>query len=148
MYKRQSRFFLSLEDDLLKLFMPDWMLKMMEKLGFVEGVSLEDRRISKGIERAQKKVEERNFSTRKHLLEWDEPMDYQRKAFYRERQQVLTGYSQQTLIRRMIDESLADAVERYLSADYPAECVANWCRETLKLDIESCLLYTSDAADE
>ncbi|MBN1490392.1 MAG: SEC-C domain-containing protein [Phycisphaerae bacterium] len=142
-----SRFFLSLEDDLLKLFMPDWMLKMMEKLGFVEGISLEDRRISKGIERAQKKVEERNFSTRKHLLEWDEPMDYQRKAFYRERQQVLTGYSQQALIRRMIDESIAEAVERYLSADYPAECVSNWCRETLKLDVETDRYVGMDAPE-
>jgi preprotein translocase subunit SecA len=130
-----SRFFLSLEDDLLKLFMPDWMLKMMEKLGFTEGASLEDRRISKGIERAQKKVEERNFSTRKHLLEWDEPMDYQRKAFYRERQQVLTSRAATRLVRRMFADAIADAAENFLGEDYRARCVVNWCREQFRLDL-------------
>ncbi len=132
-----ARFFLSLEDDLLKLFMPDWMLKMMEKLGFVEGVSLEDRRISKGIERAQKKVEERNFSTRKHLLEWDEPMDFQRKAFYRERQRVLTARTESGLVRKMIDDAVEEAARRFLSEDYAAESVANFCRDSLKLDISA-----------
>ena len=132
-----SRFFLSLEDDLLKLFMPDWMLKMMERLGFVEGVSLEDRRISKGIERAQKKVEERNFSTRKHLLEWDEPMDYQRKAFYRERQQVLTARAQTELVRRMIDDAIEDLAHRCLADDYGAQGIAGYCRDTLKLDLSA-----------
>jgi len=142
-----SRFFLSLEDDLLKLFMPDWMLKMMGRLGFVEGVSLEDKRISKGIERAQKKVEERNFSTRKHLLEWDEPMDYQRKAFYRERQSVLTGRTQQPLVRRMIDAALEQAAGRFLAEDYPARCLANWCRDSLKLELEPDAFNLEDVED-
>ncbi len=132
-----SRFFLSLEDDLLKLFMPDWMLRMMERLGFVEGVSLEDRRVTRGIERAQRKVEERNFSTRKHLLEWDEPMDYQRKAYYGERQRILEGRDLAELIWRMIDGSIEQAVGQYLAADYGARCIADWCRNNLELNIDA-----------
>ncbi|MBI4580516.1 MAG: hypothetical protein HY718_12485, partial [Planctomycetes bacterium] len=130
-----SRFFLSLEDDLLKLFMPDWMLKMMERLGFTEGVSLEDKRISKGIERAQKKVEERNFSIRKHLLEWDEPMDYQRRSFYSERQQILEGKRLSELIWRMLDEEIDTFVEDYLAGDYAARRVSDWCRSGLDVTI-------------
>ncbi len=140
-----SRFFLSLEDDLLKLFMPDWMLKMMEKLGFVEGASLEDKRISKGIERAQKKVEERNFATRKHLLEWDEPMDYQRRSFYSERQHLLEGRQLDTLIWRVIDESVEEVVGEFLADDYIAKRIADWCRSTLDLPIEPGALMETDA---
>jgi len=140
-----SRFFLSLEDDLLKLFMPDWMLKMMERLGFVEGASLEDKRISKGIERAQRKVEERNFATRKHLLEWDEPMDYQRRAFYAERQRILEGRKLDDLIWRMIDESVAEAVGEFLAEDYVAKRISDWCRTTLDLSIEPGALMETDA---
>jgi len=139
-----SRFFLSLEDDLLKLFMPDWMLKMMEKLGFTEGVSLEDKRVSKGIERAQKKVEERNFSIRKHLLEWDEPMDYQRRSFYSERQQILEGQRLSDLIWRMIDDGIDDAVGDYLAEDYVARRVSDWCRSALDLPIAADALGDED----
>jgi len=140
-----SRFFLSLEDDLLKLFMPDWMLKMMERLGFTEGVSLEDKRISKGIERAQKKVEERNFSIRKHLLEWDEPMDYQRRSFYSERQQILEGRELDTLIWGMIDDEIETFVDDYLAPDYTARRVADWCRSTLDVSIPPSALMEEDA---
>ncbi|GMU24679.1 MAG: hypothetical protein AMXMBFR13_47520 [Phycisphaerae bacterium] len=139
-----SRFFLSLEDDLLKLFMPDWMLKMMEKLGFTEGVSLEDKRVSKGIERAQKKVEERNFGIRKHLLQWDEPMDYQRRAFYSERQRILEGRRLTDLIWRMIDEVIDMAARDYLAEDYVARRIADWCRTALDVNIEPELLEGED----
>ena len=135
-----SRFFLSLEDDLLKLFMPDWMLKMMEKLGFIEGTSLEDKRLSKGIERAQRKVEERNYSTRKHLLEWDEPMDYQRKTFYGARQRILEGRNLRKLIFETIDDAIEDAVGEFLSSNYHAVCIARWCRSHLDLNIPESML--------
>jgi preprotein translocase subunit SecA len=131
-----SRFFLSLEDDLLKLFMPDWMIKMMEKLGFAEGTSLEDKRLTKGIERAQRKVEERNFSSRKHLLEWDEPMDYQRRQFYGARQRILEGEGLRDLILRILDDSIDDAIRRYLAPDYNARCIAEWCKTNLDLVID------------
>ena len=139
-----SRFFLSLEDELLKLFMPDWMLKMMERLGFTEGVSLEDKRITKGIERAQRKVEERNFSTRKHLLEWDEPMDYQRRAFYSERQGILEGRRLSDLIWRMIDECVEEVVGDYLAEDYVARRVSDWVKSTLDINVEASQLHDHD----
>jgi len=131
-----SRFSLSLQDDLLKLFMSDWMLKMMEKLGFAEGTSLEDKRLTKGIERAQRKVEERNFSMRKHLLEWDEPMDYQRKEFYKERQRILEERDLIELIFATIDNTIATTVDQFLSGTYPQQCIAQWCHANLDLNIE------------
>ncbi len=128
-----SRFSLSLQDDLLKLFMPDWMLKMMDRLGFTEGASLEDKRLTKGIERAQRKVEERNFSTRKHLLEWDEPMDYQRKEFYSARQRILEERDLPELIFSAVDSAVHSTVEQYLGGEYRRSCVAEWCRVHLDL---------------
>ncbi len=131
-----SRFSLSLQDDLLKLFMSDWMLKMMERLGFTEGTSLEDKRLNKGIQRAQRKVEERNFSTRKHLLEWDEPMDFQRKEFYTARQRILEERDLPELIFATIDNAIDSTLKQYLSGDYNRTCVVEWCRTNLELTID------------
>jgi len=139
-----SRFFLSLQDDLLKLFMPDWMLKMMEKLGFTEGASLEDKRLSKGIERAQRKVEERNFGSRKNLLEWDEPMDFQRKEFYGVRQAILEGAELRESIMNVLADSVEDAVDRFLKRDYRAKCLSEWCRSNLDVMIDPELLLEDD----
>jgi preprotein translocase subunit SecA len=123
-----SRFFLSLQDDLLKLFMSDWMLKMMERLGFTEGASLEDKRLTKGIERAQRKVEERNFSTRKHLLEWDEPMDFQRREFYSSRQRILEERDLPDLIFATIDNAIQSTLKQFLSGHYRQTAIVEWCR--------------------
>ena len=142
-----SRFFLSLEDELLRLFMGDWMLKMLNMLGFEEGMAIEDRRISKGIERAQKKVEERNFGIRKNLLEYDEVMDYQRKSFYSMRQQVVEGRGLSTLIWEMIDESVSDAVDRYYDPQFAAKCVAEWVGQNLSTPIEPGKLDPSSGLD-
>jgi preprotein translocase subunit SecA len=130
-----SRFSLSLQDDLLKLFMSDWMLKMMERLGFSEGTSLEDKRLNKGIQRAQRKVEERNFSTRKHLLEWDEPMDFQRKEFYTARQRILEERDLPELIFGTIDNAIDSTLKQYLSGNYNRTCVVEWCRTNLELTV-------------
>ncbi len=123
-----SRFFLSVEDDLMKLFMPDSMIKLMEWLGLEQGVSLEDKRLTRAIEKAQAKVEERNFSSRKNLLEWDEPVDYQRKAFYAKRQRILEGRNLRELIFETIEEATREAVARFLAPDYRQKCVLDWCR--------------------
>ncbi len=131
-----SRFFLSLDDVLLKHFMPDWMIKMMERFGFTEGTSLEDKRLSKGIERAQKKVEEINFGRRKSLIEWDEPMDYQRKLFYAERQKVLEGIEIREAVVRVLRDSVEANVERFASDQYTTKCVSEWCRSELDIPIE------------
>ena len=131
-----SRFFLSVEDDLMKLFMPDSMIKLMEWLGLEEGVSLEDKRLTRAVEKAQGKVEERNFSSRKHLLEWDEPVDYQRKVFYRERQRVLESRGLRELILDIIEKSTTAAVRRFLAPDYRQTVIVEWCRANLESNLD------------
>ena len=139
-----SRFFLSLQDELLKLFMSDWMLKMMERLGFTEGSSLEDKRLTKGIERAQRKVEERNFSTRKHLLEWDEPMDFQRREFYTARQRILEERDLPELIFDTIDNAVRTTLKQFLGGHYRERCIAEWCRANMALTIDEESIDVSD----
>jgi preprotein translocase subunit SecA len=130
-----SRFFLSLEDDLLRFFAGEWVLKMLDWLGMEEGMAIENKRISNGIERAQKKVEERNFSVRKNLLEYDEVMDYQRQVFYRKRQQILDGRNLDRMIWEMIEESVDQAVDNFLDDLYPATCVSEWAKSALGINI-------------
>jgi len=141
-----SRFFLSFEDDLLRLFMGEWVLKMLARFALEEGVPIEHRQLTKGIERAQKKVEERNFGIRKNLLEYDEVPDEQRKAFYAMRQRALAGRDLSGFIWQMIDETVADAVERYYDPQYPAQCVAEWVAQNLGVSIEPGRLDTTDLA--
>ena len=86
-----SRFFLSLEDDLLRLFGAERLAKIMDVVNFEEGVPIEHKMVSKSLERAQKKVEGRNFDIRKNLLEYDDVMDVQRKTVYKMRKHVLRG---------------------------------------------------------
>jgi len=86
-----SRFFLSLEDDLMRIFAGDRIQTMMDRLGMEEGVPIEHRWVTKAVENAQKKVEERNFDIRKNLLEYDDVMNQQRKSIYTLRRQILMG---------------------------------------------------------
>ena len=130
-----SRFFLSLQDDLMAIFAGEWTLKVLGWLGLSGDQAIEDKRVSKGIERAQKKVEERNFETRKNLLEYDEVMDYQRKSFYGQRQSVLEGRQLEGLVRDMIGVSLGKAVAMYLSPEYPKRCIANWAKNELQVEL-------------
>ncbi len=87
-----SRFFLSLEDDLMRIFMGEWVRGFMRKAGLRDGQAIQHGMVSRSIERAQRKVEEMNFGSRKHLLEYDEVMDEQRKLVYGERQAVLEAF--------------------------------------------------------
>ncbi len=86
-----SRFFLSLEDDLMRIFGSDRLQNVMRKLGMEEGVPIEHGMVSRAIERAQKQVEGRNFETRKHLLEYDDVMNRQREEIYGLRRDILKG---------------------------------------------------------
>ncbi len=86
-----SQFFVSLEDDLMRKFGSERIAKLMDRMGLKEGEVIQHRMISKSIERAQKKVEENNFGSRKHLLEYDDVMNAQRKAIYRKRKNALYG---------------------------------------------------------
>jgi preprotein translocase subunit SecA len=94
----ESRFFLSLEDDLMRIFAKQWVSTLLERLGMEEGVPIESRMISKRIEGAQKAVESQNFESRKHLLEYDDVMNKQREAVYGLRHQLLEGVDQRELI--------------------------------------------------
>ncbi len=93
-----SRFYLSLEDDLMRIFAKQWVSTLLERLGMEEGVPIESRMISKRIEGAQKAVEAQNFESRKHLLEYDDVMNKQREAVYGLRHQLLEGVDQRELI--------------------------------------------------
>jgi len=93
-----SRFFLSLEDDLMRIFAREWISTLLQSLGMEEGVPIESRMISKRIEGAQKAVESQNFESRKHVLEYDDVMNKQREAVYGLRRQLMEGVAQKQLI--------------------------------------------------
>ena len=131
-----SRFFLSLEDDLMKMFAGPTTLRVLSRLGMKEGDAIEHPMLTKSVGRAQRKVEERNFLIRKNILEYDEVMDHQRHVFYETRQGVLEGRNVKELIFSHIDDSVRDAVETYLDKMYVAKCVAEWVRGNLGASIE------------
>ncbi len=93
-----SRFYLSLEDDLMRIFAKEWVSKLLQRLGMEEGVPIESRMISRRIEAAQEAVEGQNFEARKHLLEYDDVMNKQREAVYGLRRRLLEGLDQKDLI--------------------------------------------------
>src|SRR5438105_10523159 len=113
-----SRFYLSLEDDLMRIFAGEWVKNMLTRLGMEDGQAIESRMVSRRIEGAQKKVEERNFDIRKNLLEYDEVMDHQRKRVYGYRQDILEGGNCKIRILEILDEQVNAAVDRFLDEDY------------------------------
>jgi len=116
-----SRFFLSLEDDLMRIFAPERVSNILKRLGMTEGMAIEHRLLSRSIERAQKKVEEHNFEIRKHLLEYDEIPNEQRKAIYGMRQRVLEEENLKPMVLEMIEQGIHAAVDRALPGDEPPE---------------------------
>jgi preprotein translocase subunit SecA len=131
-----SRFYVSLQDDLMKMFAGEWTIRVLGWLGMEEGMAIEDKRISKGILKAQKKVEERNFLARKNLLEYDEVMDHQRTSFYGMRQKVLEGRDIDQVIWSMIGDAIDDAVEKYITEDYIAATAAEWARTNFSVNVD------------
>ncbi|MFO0833739.1 MAG: preprotein translocase subunit SecA [Phycisphaerales bacterium] len=127
-----SRFFVSLEDDLMKMFAGETTMKVLARLGMKEGDAIEHPMLSKSVERAQRKVEERNFQIRKNVLEYDEVMEFQRQRFYGLRQRVLEGRDVKGLIFEYIRDAIDDAVGLYLDPDYPAQCAAEYARTKLE----------------
>jgi len=130
-----SRFFVSMEDDLMKLFAGETTLRILAKLGMKEGDSIEHPMMSKAVERAQRKVEERNFQIRKNILEYDEVMEVQRRGFYGLRQRVLEGRNVKGLIFGYIDDACIDAVETDLDKDFPYERVAERAKTIMNTSI-------------
>jgi preprotein translocase subunit SecA len=116
-----SRFYLSLEDDLLRIFGSDRLSSIMGKLGMVEGEPIEHRMITKAIEGAQRKVEAHNFEIRKHLLEYDDVMNKQREVIYELRAQVLGTDQLKDTFLEMLEEVVEGLVAEQLSADLHPE---------------------------
>jgi preprotein translocase subunit SecA len=109
-----SRFYLSLEDDLMRIFAKEWVSHLLQRLGMEEGVPIESRMITRRIEAAQKAVEGQNFEARKHLLEYDDVMNKQREAVYGLRRRLLEGLDQKDLIiEDYVSGILGDILERH-----------------------------------
>ena len=117
----ESRFFISLEDDLMRLFGSEKTIKLIDAMGLDEDEPIEHKMLTKAIEGAQKKVEGNNFATRKHLLEYDEVMNEQREIIYGERRRVLFGENLRDSIIKMIDSIVDKAVDVHLGESQFAE---------------------------
>ena len=117
----KSRFYLSMEDDLMRLFGGDRMRNIMEKLNLEEDIPMEARMLTKSIESAQRKIEGRNFAIRKNVLEYDDVLSHQREIIYGQRDQVLQGADIKAQILSMINDSVEAVVNRYISAHTPQE---------------------------
>ncbi len=108
-----SKFFISLEDDLMRLFGSDRVTNIMSRLGMKEGEAIEHPMITKSVERAQKKVEENNFAIRKRLLEYDDVMNQQREVIYNKRRQALKGERLKTEIFEYLEDFVDELIEKY-----------------------------------
>jgi len=124
-----SRFYLSLEDDLMRIFMGDRLKNWMQKLGMEEGIPIEHGMVTRSIERAQKQVEGQHFGARKHLLEYDDVMNKQRQEMYRWRREILEGKE----TRNYILQKAAEILDSLLSSYAPEQADPNqWKVEELK----------------
>ena len=128
-----SRFYLSLEDDLMRIFAKEWVSTLLQRLGMEEGMPIESKMISRRIEAAQKAVESQNFEARKHLLEYDDVMNKQREAVYGLRRQLLEGLDQKDLILEdYVRDILGEAIDKYAGKDVHAE---DWDVKGLKNEV-------------
>lgn len=117
-----SQFFLSLEDDLLRIFGGDNIKKFMEKMGLEEDEEIRSSMVSSAIQKAQKRVEERNFDIRKYVLEYDDVMNQQRKVVYEQRRKILEGQDMKDQILNMVDMLINHGLETYANPKlYPEE---------------------------
>lgn len=138
-----SRFFLSLEDDLMRIFAGDKVKALMQRLGMEKGVAIESKMVSKRIEAAQKSVEARNFETRKHLLQYDDVMNKQRETIYGLRRQLMEQPDQRDYLMgetSVARDLLGDLTKQYLGAEGSPD---TWDVENYKIQIGS--IYDFDA---
>jgi len=125
-----SRFYLSLEDDLMRIFAKEWISTLLQRLGMEDGVPIESRLISRRIEKSQEAVEAQNFEARKHLLEYDDVMNKQREAVYGLRHQLLAGLDQKELILEdYVSGILSDLMDQFCAVKVHA---ADWDLKGLK----------------
>ena len=117
----ESRFYISLEDDLMRLFGSERLMQVFEALGVEEGEQIEHKMLSSAIEKAQQKIESNNFAIRKNLLEYDQVMNEQREIIYEERRRVLDGENMRDSIFHMINDYIENTVDAEVSADQDYE---------------------------
>jgi len=129
-----SRFFLSLEDDLMRIFGSERISGLMARIGMGEGVPIEHKMVSKAIERAQKQVEGQNFTIRKHLLEYDDVMNKQRVTIYKQRREILEGKSMREYVLDLIDQLVDWHLENFAGAERSPD---DWDRDALRQAIGS-----------
>jgi preprotein translocase subunit SecA len=151
-----SRFYLSLDDDLLRIFGAERIASVMDRIGMEEGQPIEHRLISRAIENAQKRVEGQNFDIRKHLLEYDDVMNRQRKVIYEQRKKVLKGEALWKDVEEMVEEMVEAIIPEYIDEkSHPEEWDVKGLDErifrhfTLKLNFaEKGLDLTPEAIEE
>ena len=129
-----SRFYLSLEDDLMRIFGSERISGIMARIGMAEGVPIEHSMVSKAIERAQKQVEGHNFSIRKHLLEYDDVMNKQRESIYKQRREILSGKNMKKFIQELIETLVEWMMETHTHKDKSPD---DWDAEGLRKGIAS-----------
>ncbi len=117
----ESRFYLSMQDDLLRLFGGDRMMSIMKSMPLDNNLPIEAGMLSKQVESAQRKVEGNNFATRRHVLSFDDVMNKQREIIYTQRDKVLNGEDMKPVITKMIDDCIGDAVEFYCPSNLPSD---------------------------
>jgi preprotein translocase subunit SecA len=137
-----SRFFLSLEDDLMRIFAGDKVKALMQRLGMEKGVAIESKMVSKRIEAAQKSVEARNFETRKHLLQYDDVMNKQRETIYGLRRQLMEDPDQREYILGVAEDLHTDLVNQYLPADASPD---DWDVENFKIQLQATYAFDAEA---
>jgi len=127
-----SRFYLSLEDDLMRIFASDRISSIMQTLGMEEGVPIESKLITRQIERAQKQVEARNFEIRKHLLKYDDVMNKQREAIYAIRRELLEGTDQKEYVHELSSDIVMEMIDQFASREKAPD---TWDMEALRVGI-------------
>jgi preprotein translocase subunit SecA len=142
-----SRFYLSLQDELMRLFAGEWVGNILTRLGMQEGEAIESGMVTRRIEKAQKKVEEYHFDQRKNLLEYDEVMDLQRKRVYGARQEILDGKNPRAMILDMIRAQIGAAALRFLADNYGSASFAEFASNRLGMEFEAGDFRTSSFDD-
>lgn len=132
----QSRFFLALDDELMKMFAGKATLNVLSRFGMKEGDAIEAPMLSRAVEGAQRKIEERNFQMRKTILDYDEPMEVQRRDFYGRRQPILEGRGIKGVVFTYIDDAVADAAATFLSPMHVPGAISQWVWEAFGVMIE------------
>jgi preprotein translocase subunit SecA len=128
----ESRFYLSLEDDLMRRFQGEWVTSVMDRLKLPEDQPIEANMVTKAIERAQRQVESQNFEIRKNVLKYDEVMNRQREVIYDWRRSILEGTAEDDLIGDWIDDVVTETVETTFSSEIPR---SEWDWESLQMGL-------------